>query len=150
MTDTALAPGATGKADRNPAYDEKIASWAFAPHPISVSKARRFARARLVAWGLKEAAEVVELLVSELVTNALQHARGPCRLTVWVTGNLLRCDVQDGSVTPPRLRETAEDEHGRGLQILDALACCWGSESTPRGKVVWFELPLSPSTATPA
>ncbi|MFI6794949.1 ATP-binding protein [Streptosporangium canum] len=127
--------------------DVQIASWALPPHPFSVPKARRLIRARLTAWELEGFNEVIELLVSELVTNALHHAPGPIRLTLWFTGGMLRCEVEDTSTEPPKVHENRVcdmyDEGGRGLYLLDMLACCWGSIPTSRGKGVWFELPTS-------
>jgi hypothetical protein len=89
---------------------------------------------------------VAELLVSELVTNALCHAVGPYRLTLSALDGLLRCEVEDSSPELPRLYgDLARDEGGRGLYLLDALACCWGSAYTSTGKATWFELPTGAS-----
>ncbi|MEU0569026.1 ATP-binding protein [Nonomuraea sp. NPDC005983] len=122
--------------------DEQVSSWVFAGKASSVPRARRITRSRLAAWGLGDRIEAAELLISELVTNALSHAHGPYRLTLSATDGLLRCEVSDADPTPPHLGEAdLDDEHGRGLAVLDLLACCWGSEPTSEGKTVWFELP---------
>ncbi len=119
----------------------EVASWSLPPGMPSVPEARRLTRARLAAWRLDELAEVAELLVSELVTNALRHAPGPHRLTLYASDGLLRGEVEDAGSAPLHLQPaTPGDEHGRGLDMIDLLACCWGSESTRRGKSVWFEL----------
>jgi signal transduction histidine kinase len=120
-----------------------IASWRLAPELSSVRRARRLTRDRLAIWRLDGFRDVAELLVGELVTNALRHAPGPCRLTLSAVDGLLRCEVEDSGADLPRLRETHEfDENGRGLNLVDMLACCWGWARTPAGKVVWFELPI--------
>ncbi|MEV1244148.1 ATP-binding protein [Nonomuraea sp. NPDC050022] len=119
----------------------EVASWSLSPGMSSVPEARRLTRARLAAWGLDELAEVAELLVSELVTNALRHAPGPHRFTLYASDGLLRGEVEDAGTAPLCLHQaTPGDEHGRGLDLIDLLACCWGSESAPSGKTVWFEL----------
>jgi hypothetical protein len=121
---------------------QQVASWPLTPDLTSVPRARRLTRARLTAWGLEGFSDVVELLVSELVTNALRHAPGPCRLTISALDGLLRCEVEDGSTELPCVRKQREfDEGGRGLHLLDMLACCWGGARTPTGKAMWFELP---------
>ncbi|MFE3450776.1 ATP-binding protein [Nonomuraea sp. NPDC059194] len=118
------------------------ASWSLPADLSSVPKARRLTRTRLAAWGLEKVGDVVELLVSELVTNALRHTSGPCRLSLTAEDGLLRCEIEDTSTDQPRLRsDRALIEDGRGLHFLAALACCWGSSRTQVGKVVWFEVP---------
>ncbi len=122
----------------------RLASWSLPPASFSAGRARRLARARLIGWGLDGFTDMVGLLVSELVTNALRHAPGPIRLTLWLTDGTLRCEVVDTSTELPRVRECgAYDEGGRGLLLLDMLTCCWGSARMPGGKAVWFELPTS-------
>jgi anti-sigma regulatory factor (Ser/Thr protein kinase) len=106
----------------------------------SVPVARRFARDELRS----SAADVdtVVLLVSELVTNAVLHARSDVLLTVEDQGAIARVEVSDASPLPPRLRNFAvESATGRGMKLLDQLAQRWGA--VPRrdgGKVVWFEV----------
>jgi anti-sigma regulatory factor (Ser/Thr protein kinase) len=120
----------------------RTASWRLCPVERSVAKARRLTRARLVDWGMDGLSETVELLVSELVTNALRHAGGPVRLTLTTVEGLLRCEVADSGTVLPRLQQvTDDDESGRGLSLLDMLSCCWGGVLTETGKVMWFELP---------
>jgi hypothetical protein len=80
------------------------------------------------------------LLTSEVVTNSVLHADGPIWLGLAHTGPVLRVEVADhttGAVTMP---ESPSDAGGRGLRMLDALADRWGTDPTPGGKVVWFEL----------
>ncbi|TDD01961.1 ATP-binding protein [Nonomuraea diastatica] len=119
------------------------ASWTLPPRSASVPRARHAVRAQLLAWGLPHGSEAAELLVSELVTNAVRHARGLIRLRLSLTGDLLRCEVEDASPDLPHLRTAGhEDESSRGLQLVEALASGWGSSRTRRGKRVWFDLPL--------
>nr|WP_203943981.1 ATP-binding protein [Planotetraspora thailandica] len=120
----------------------EMSSWPLAADARSVARARRLTRDRLTKWGMHEMSDVAELLVSELVTNALCHARGPVGLTLSTMDGLLRCEVEDaGTVVPHVYEATDDDEGGRGLGLLDMLACCWGGARTSTGKVMWFELP---------
>ncbi|MEV4108320.1 ATP-binding protein [Nonomuraea sp. NPDC049695] len=119
------------------------ASWTFASRTCSVFKARQAARAQLAEWGLHQTCEFAELLVSELVTNAVRHACGIVRLNLSAADGLLRCEVEDSSPLPPRPRAAAADDEGsRGLLLVEVLSSGWGSVPTGRGKVVWFELPV--------
>ncbi|GAA1112595.1 MULTISPECIES: ATP-binding protein [Streptomyces violaceusniger group] len=118
-------------------------SWLLPSEPSSVPTARRLALAQLSAWMLHDFADDAELLVSELVTNALRHAGGPIRLTLSLCSvdRAFRCEVADEDPGQPRVRRACgDDEGGRGLHLLDLLSRCWGSTRTAAGKVVWFEL----------
>lgn len=104
-------------------------------------QARHLTRACLADWGLHEHSTVAELLVSELVTNALCHSRGTIRLVLSFQDGLLRCEVEDADPSLPRAcRARDDEERGRGLHLLELLSCCWGSARTSEGKTVWFEL----------
>ncbi|MFF4233608.1 ATP-binding protein [Streptomyces sp. NPDC001820] len=118
-------------------------SWLLPPDPSSVPEARRLARQQLTDWALDEQIEDTELLVSEVVTNALRHAWGPIRLTFCLSSRHggLRCEIEDANPAEPLGRHADEhDEEGRGLHMLNLLTRCWGSDHTHAGKVVWFEL----------
>ncbi|MBX6382677.1 MAG: ATP-binding protein [Microbispora sp.] len=123
--------------------DVEAASWRLPADATSPGRARRLTRERLSAWDLEHLTEVTELLVSELVTNVLCHTR--CRdLVVRLSAveGLLRCEVEDcDDAMPEMAHPSAGDECGRGLQLIDSLACCWGAERTRHGKIMWFELP---------
>ena len=109
----------------------------------SPGAARRFTGSTLSTWGLDAHGDVAELLVSELVTNAINHGRTTCLLELTATPTVLRAAVADDGEGAPRLRYAGpEDESGRGLAIVDALASRWGVEPTSSGKVVWFEINL--------
>lgn len=109
----------------------------------SPSRARSFVASALASWGLTDADDVL-LAVSELVTNALLHAR--TEMTVRVTdcgGDAVLVAVSDGSVVAPRGRRfTVESGTGRGLRLLDSLAEEWGVETRDGGKTVWARIRL--------
>jgi hypothetical protein len=114
--------------------------WALPWSPTACGLARAAIREVLPRWDLCDLVPTAELLVSELVCNALRHASGPLRLTLERV-SYVRCLVSDGSSEPPRRTDAGpEDEHGRGLTLVDTLAARWGSEHGPVGKTVWFEL----------
>lgn len=109
--------------------------------PAAAGQARAEVRRQLEGWGLTEQSETAELLVSELVTNALVHARSRLRLTLTAAHGVLRCEVSDADGHRPRVRRVTEtDEGGRGMFLVDALARRWGCDGDGPGKTVWFEL----------
>lgn len=109
----------------------------FDASPRSVREARKFVASLVRQPAMRETGE---LLVSELTTNALRHARGPFEVRVQA-GPRVRVEVRDGSTQRPTLKDAdATDEGGRGLHIVRQLAKAWGTEERADGKVVWFEL----------
>ncbi|MFI8288886.1 SpoIIE family protein phosphatase [Streptomyces sp. NPDC085614] len=121
---------------------EAVGDWRLPREPRSVGRARELARAQLTAWDLEALVDTVELLVSELVTNALRYGEGEIRLRL-LRDRTLVCEVWDAGLVQPRRRRARDtDEGGRGLQLVGLLSEAWGSRRTPRGKTVWFELPL--------
>ncbi|MGW0702066.1 SpoIIE family protein phosphatase [Streptomyces sp. NPDC002867] len=121
---------------------ESVGDWRLPREPRSVGRARELARGQLVAWDLEALVDTVELLVSELVTNALRYGEGEIRLRL-LRDRTLVCEVWDAGLVQPRRRRARDtDEGGRGLQLVGLLSASWGSRRTPRGKTVWFELPL--------
>jgi anti-sigma regulatory factor (Ser/Thr protein kinase) len=111
------------------------------PTTDSVPVARRFVRSRLTQPDVD--VDTATLLVSEVVTNAILHARTTVTLTVEVAGGVVRIAVRDGSPVPPRIHSFARTSAtGRGLRLLDRLAKRWGVDADPAtgGKVVWFEV----------
>jgi len=123
-----------------------VASWDVPIDPAAVRAVRAAAGRQLAAWGMAEAAFTTELIVSELVTNAIRHGDGPVQLRL-LRDNVLICEVADASSTSPRLRRArTTDEGGRGLFLVAQLAQRWGTRYTPSGgKVIWAEQPLTPS-----
>jgi PAS domain S-box-containing protein len=121
---------------------ESVGDWTLPREPRSVGRAREFARNQLVGWDLEPLVDTAELLVSELVTNALRYGEGEIRLRLLLDRTLV-CEVWDAGLVQPRRRRARDtDEGGRGLQLVGLLSAAWGSRRTPRGKTVWFELPL--------
>jgi len=121
---------------------DRVVSWTLPPELTSASRARSLIRRPLRRWGLTELLPTVELLVSELVTNAVRYAQGKIGLRLVLEGGLV-CEVLDDSAALPRLRHPdEEDERGRGLQVVSQLSQRWGARRAVAGKVVWCELPL--------
>ena len=109
--------------------------------PASVAAIRRYAVEAATRHGYERAAEVVQLLVSEVATNALVHGAGEVEVRVMPTGARLRVDVADASPVLPWPREASpEAENGRGLGLVAALADDGGAYPRAPGKVVWFEV----------
>ncbi|MEU6289366.1 SpoIIE family protein phosphatase [Streptomyces sp. NPDC046988] len=118
------------------------ATWEFPADPSAVAAARQAAAGQLAAWGLDEVSFTTELVVSELVTNAVRYAGGPIGLRL-IRENVLVCEVNDPSNTQPRLRRARwSDEGGRGLFLIAQLTTRWGSRYARSGKTIWTEQPL--------
>ncbi|MFG2696980.1 SpoIIE family protein phosphatase [Kitasatospora sp. NPDC051984] len=120
--------------------DAPTAGWTLPAEPTAVSRARRLVRHTLADWGVEALTDTAELLVSELVTNAVRYASAPIgvRLTL---GEVLLVEISDPLPDPPRERHaSAGDEGGRGLELVRRLALRWGTRAEGLGKVVWFEL----------
>ncbi|MGW1064103.1 SpoIIE family protein phosphatase [Streptomyces aureus] len=118
---------------------DSVGYWFLAPHPMTAGQARRLTRRALRRWGLEALIEPTELMVSEIVTNAVRFASRPLSLRLLRT-DVLRCEVTDDSPQVPRLRQAGlGDESGRGLHLVNQLALRWGATRVSSGKVVWFE-----------
>ncbi|GHH66370.1 hypothetical protein GCM10017673_11740 [Streptosporangium violaceochromogenes] len=119
--------------------EDDIVEILFPPDRRSAGKSRRFVRTTLDEWGLDAIADTTELMVSELVANAVRHGSGDIGLRL-LRGPTLVCEVADRAPTLPSMREAgSEDDSGRGLHLINWLAHRWGSRPTPQGKVVWVE-----------
>jgi anti-sigma regulatory factor (Ser/Thr protein kinase) len=111
------------------------------PSPASVAQARQFSQTWLDKAGVPELVDVVALLVSELVTNVVLHARTPCELSLERRGDRLRLAVADeGEGMPVRKAVDPEAGSGRGLLLVDAMSLDAGLEVSAVGKEVWCEL----------
>ncbi|MFF4898202.1 ATP-binding protein [Streptomyces sp. NPDC001068] len=117
------------------------ASWPLPRELTSVRQARHLVATQLNDWDVTDLADTAELLVSELVTNALRHTRGPLRLNLQLRHFRLLCEVEDTETSSPtRGAADVDAENGRGIELLDLLADAWGSVRTATGKTMWFVL----------
>ncbi|WP_327418810.1 SpoIIE family protein phosphatase [Streptomyces sp. NBC_01233] len=122
---------------------DRIASWDLAADPALVGDVRAAAVSQLGRWGLDESAFATELLLSELVTNAVRYGTAPIRVRL-IHDRTLICEVYDASSTAPRMRHAANtDEGGRGLFLVAQLSQAWGTRYTTEGKVIWAECALT-------
>ncbi|WP_373689134.1 SpoIIE family protein phosphatase [Streptomyces sp. Rer75] len=122
----------------------RIADWEVPSEPAQVSEMRAAVAGKLAEWELGDVAFTTELILSELITNAIRYATGPIRVRLLCDRSLI-CEVSDTSSTSPHLRYAATtDEGGRGLFLVSQFADRWGTRYTAEGKVIWTEqtLPL--------
>ncbi|MGW4569254.1 SpoIIE family protein phosphatase, partial [Streptomyces sp. NPDC004561] len=121
-------------------HRDRVASWELENEPTDVSRARHVVDEQLSAWGLEEVAFTTELMVSELVTNAIRYGRPPIRLRLIHQDSTLICEVYDSSGSTPHMRRARIfDEGGRGLLLVAQLAERWGTRHDRVGKTVWAE-----------
>ncbi|MGP3977156.1 SpoIIE family protein phosphatase [Streptomyces sp. 8N114] len=118
----------------------QIAEWQVEPNPAAVAPVRAECAARLREWGMEEIGHTTELILSELITNAIRYGRPPIQVRLLHDDDSLICEVADGSGTSPHLRRASTtDEGGRGLFLVAQFAQHWGTRYTPGGKVIWTE-----------
>ncbi|MFJ3305070.1 SpoIIE family protein phosphatase [Streptomyces sp. NPDC086549] len=129
---------------------EQVAEWDVPRDPAAVAPVRNACARRLTEWGLEQVGFTAELILSELITNAVRYGAEPITVRVLRTesigspdGGTLIFEVGDGSSTSPRLRRAkVTDEDGRGLFLVARFAERWGTRYTPTGKVIWAEQSL--------
>ncbi|MEU9476525.1 amino acid permease [Streptomyces sp. NPDC048191] len=123
--------------DRN-----RFAEWGVVPEPATVATVRTAVTKQLGDWELDDLAFTTELIVSELVTNAIRYVGGPIRVRL-IRDRTLICEVSDTGHTAPNLRHAASDEEGgRGLFIIAQMTHQWGTRYTRLGKTIWTEQDL--------
>ncbi|MFF3516178.1 SpoIIE family protein phosphatase [Streptomyces sp. NPDC002573] len=122
---------------------DQVATWHLEQHPKAAATARTHAQLQLKHWGVdEETAYTTEMIVSELVTNAVRYGTAPLRLQL-IKDRTLTCEVHDGNALAPRLRHAKTiDEGGRGLFIIAQLAQNWGVRYSLDGKTIWAEQTL--------
>jgi len=121
----------------------QVATWDIPADPSLVAPIRKQVGDQLDTWRLSEAIFTAELVVSELVTNAIRYGEPTIRLRLIHDAATLICEVSDGSHTAPHLRRAKTyDEGGRGLLLVAQLTQRWGSRHTSEGKTIWAELTL--------
>ncbi|MGW2743303.1 SpoIIE family protein phosphatase [Streptomyces sp. NPDC001450] len=125
-------------------HADRVAAWELDSDPTVVARARKHTSEQLSVWGLDEAVFTTELMVSELVTNAIRYGRPPIQLRLIHQDSTLICEVYDSSGTTPHMRRARIfDEGGRGLLLVAQLAKRWGTRHDRVGKTVWAEQSLT-------
>ncbi|MFG2210164.1 SpoIIE family protein phosphatase [Streptomyces sp. NPDC048638] len=121
----------------------QVAHWTVRHDPAAVAPVRAAVTRQLAQWNLDDIAFTTELILSELITNAIRYGTPPVTVRL-LRDRVLTCEVSDTSSTSPHLRyaETT-DEGGRGLYLVAHLAQRWGTRYTPQGKIIWTEQPLT-------
>ncbi|MFG3582883.1 SpoIIE family protein phosphatase [Streptomyces sp. NPDC047990] len=128
---------------------DRIADWDVPLDPAAVAGMRDALSQKLDEWDLAELGFGMELVLSELITNAIRYGSEPIHVRL-IRDRTLICEVSDGSSTSPHLRYAATtDEGGRGLFLVSQVTERWGTRYTPQGKVIWAEQALPPTTAEP-
>ncbi|MET7608355.1 SpoIIE family protein phosphatase [Streptomyces avermitilis] len=119
---------------------DQVAVWEVPADPASVAEARAQALRQLEQWRLEDLAFTTELIVSELVTNAIRYGHPPIQLRLIKDRGTLICEVYDASGTAPHMRRAYQfDEGGRGLLLVAQLSSRWGSRYNLEGKTIWCE-----------
>ncbi|MGA5894455.1 SpoIIE family protein phosphatase [Streptomyces venetus] len=140
--DVALLIARTRALDAN-----QFATWSVPAEPSAVAQTRKDVVEQMERWGLSDAVFVTELVVSELVTNAIRHAEPPIQLRL-IHDTTLTCEVSDGGSTAPHLRRARTyDEGGRGLLLVAQLTDRWGTRQCATGKTIWAEQALPTGVA---
>ncbi|MEU6331234.1 SpoIIE family protein phosphatase [Streptomyces sp. NPDC047049] len=120
----------------------RVAEWEVPSDPAAVGRIRSACLGTLESWGLAALSFTTELILSELITNAIRYGAQPIRVRLLYDRALI-CEVFDGTSASPHLRRAATtDEGGRGLFLVAQFAQRWGTRYTPDGKIIWTEQPL--------
>ncbi|MGW7380215.1 amino acid permease [Streptomyces sp. NPDC054794] len=141
--DATLLLARTRMLDRN-----QFAQWEVTADPAAVGSLRTTVSKQLDEWGLHDLSFTTELVISELVTNAIRYVGGPIQVRL-IRDRTLICEVSDTGHTTPNLRHAAsDDEGGRGLFIIAQMTHLWGTRYTDTGKIIWTEQLMSPAGET--
>ncbi|QMU69681.1 SpoIIE family protein phosphatase [Streptacidiphilus sp. P02-A3a] len=128
---------------------DRVAEWDVPSDPAAVAPTRSACARTLDTWGLRDLGYTTELILSELITNAIRYGSQPIRVRL-LRDRALICEVSDGSSTSPHPRRAAStDEGGRGLFLVAQLARNWGTRYTGQGKIIWAEQSLADEPAVP-
>ncbi|OII62515.1 histidine kinase [Streptomyces sp. CC53] len=128
---------------------DRVADWDVPRDPAAVAPVRAACGRQLERWGLGDIGFTTELMLSELITNAIRYGSEPIHVRM-LRDRALICEVSDGSSTSPHLRRAATtDEGGRGLFLVSQFAGRWGTRYTESGKVMWTEQPLTGGAQPP-
>lgn len=124
-------------------HSDRVVTWDIPANAAAVAETRRRTAEQLLAWELDSALFTTELIVSELVTNAIRYGYPPIRLRLIHDRGLI-CEVSDASSTAPHMRRARVfDEGGRGLMLVAQMATRWGTRQGTDGKTIWVEQDLS-------
>ncbi|MFE2557855.1 SpoIIE family protein phosphatase [Streptomyces sp. NPDC059352] len=123
---------------------DRVAEWDVPRDPAAVSPVRNACARKLAEWGLEDIAFGTELILSELITNAVRYGIEPIQVRLLHSTSLI-CEVSDGSSTSPHIRRASDtDEGGRGLFLVAQYAEKWGTRYSPRGKTIWAAQAIGP------
>ncbi|WP_051712084.1 SpoIIE family protein phosphatase [Streptomyces sp. NRRL S-350] len=129
--------------------DDNIATWEIPSDPSAVATARKAVSQRLSEWGASELIYPAELIVSELVTNAIRYGAPPITMRL-IRDQVLICEISDASSTAPHLRRARDwEEGGRGLMLVAQMAHRWGTRHGLTGKTIWAEMLLPEAAPGP-
>ncbi|MEV6251556.1 SpoIIE family protein phosphatase [Streptomyces sp. NPDC051742] len=123
---------------------DRVAEWDVPRDPAAVSPVRNACARKLAEWGLEDISFGAELILSELITNAVRYGIEPIQVRLLHSTSLI-CEVSDGSSTSPHIRRASDtDEGGRGLFLVAQYAEKWGTRYSPRGKTIWAAQAIGP------
>jgi anti-sigma regulatory factor (Ser/Thr protein kinase) len=152
---TRLVPVSGSRAEaiaavRKPPTPARIRA-ALPPDPAALAAARQVVRTACHAWSLPHLVDDAEVVVTEIVANAVQHGGGPVDMVLTRRVRYLHMSVRDRSPVPPSRSIPDPDtlQGGRGLLLLDAIAAGWGTAATDNGKAVWATLRIDPRATSP-
>jgi anti-sigma regulatory factor (Ser/Thr protein kinase) len=118
----------------------------FLPIPQAGAQSRIMVRERCAAWGVEAVSDDAQIVVTELVSNAVEHAGTALDVVASLCGDYLHLAVHDGDPTLPRRQRRTKTARGRGLLLVESVSASWGSLRENGGKVVWAILRVRPAS----